>query len=338
MFNKRKKHENPTLPSPCGEGPGERSHMKITLINQFVLEKLPKTIHKRDYLAEKFSISKESAYRRLKGEVPFSFEEVVAMTLDFNFSVDDIIQNIHESNAPRAIDKQKGQEKSFLNLLREYHRFFHSVSNSQELELTFSMDRIRLFFLLEYDNLFRWFYHKWMLRMKYFSIRQPFSNTVVPAEIQHIRKELKAIKGNLSQLSFISSKDLFFSIVHEIQYYHERRLLTDAEVLLLKEELKNLLNSLEYKMVHERGKGGNDFFLSELDVETDSIYALRDGLALSLYWLHSLKIQIVDKQRTCEEHIQWLKSIKETSALISRSNELLRMDFLETQRKTIDEL
>jgi hypothetical protein len=331
MFNKRKKHENPALPSPCGEGSGER-------YNKLILEKFPKTIQKRDYLAKKFSISKESAYRRLKGAVPFSFEEVVALTFDFDFSVDDIIQNIHESDVSWVNDEQKRPERSFLNLLHEYSGFFHSVSEAKEPEVTFSMNRIRLFFLLEYDNLFRWFYHRWMLRMKYFPVRQPFSNTVVPEEIQQLRKELKAMEGNLPHLTFIISKDLFFSLVREIQYYHNRRLLSNGEVLLLKEEMKHLLNSLEYKMVHEREKGGNDFFLSELEVETDSIYAVRNGLALSLYWLHSLKIQIVDKQHICEEHSRWLKSIKESSALISRSNELLRMEFLETQRKTIEEL
>jgi hypothetical protein len=51
---------------------------------------IPKSIKPRDYLMKKLSISKESAYRRMRNKVPFTFEEVVTISLDLGFSLDEI--------------------------------------------------------------------------------------------------------------------------------------------------------------------------------------------------------------------------------------------------------
>jgi hypothetical protein len=55
-----------------------------------VISKFPSRIKPRDYLMAKLSISRESAYRRIKGTVPFSFDEILQISQDLGFSLDEI--------------------------------------------------------------------------------------------------------------------------------------------------------------------------------------------------------------------------------------------------------
>ena len=53
-----------------------------------VLDKIPTTIKPVSYLMELLNLSRESAYRRLRGEISFSFEETAKLSTALDFSVD----------------------------------------------------------------------------------------------------------------------------------------------------------------------------------------------------------------------------------------------------------
>jgi hypothetical protein len=50
-----------------------------------ILDSIPKNIKPIEYLIKILDISKESAYRRLRGEIPFTFEEMSKLSLDLDF-------------------------------------------------------------------------------------------------------------------------------------------------------------------------------------------------------------------------------------------------------------
>jgi hypothetical protein len=303
---------------------------------RLILDKIPipRGISMRNYMMEKFALSKESAYRRLRGEIPFSFDEVASMSVDLGFSIDEIVEKATESN---IYDKSALFDggNGFLKMLQDYQHFIQSLVESP-IEILFSMNRLHLFFLIEYDSLFEWFYRKWMYLTEPVSVRQTVSTRVISENIQHIRQELiNQIKG-LGKIDFIIHKDFFLTPVNEIQYDYQRKLISKEEMLRMKEEMALLLKKLESKMADENDK--YDFYLSNLDVETNSICACHGQYFNSLFWLYPLKIVIINNYKLCREHIRWLKSIKESSALISHSNEMIRMDFFERQNKYVEQM
>ena len=66
-------------------------------LNKIVLTKIldimPENLKPVTLLMEVLDIGKESAYRRLRGEKPFSMEEIYKLSLVLNFSLDEIISN-----------------------------------------------------------------------------------------------------------------------------------------------------------------------------------------------------------------------------------------------------
>ena len=66
-------------------------------LNKIVLTKIldimPENLKPVTLLMDVLDIGKESAYRRLRGEKPFSMEEIYKLSLVLNFSLDEIISN-----------------------------------------------------------------------------------------------------------------------------------------------------------------------------------------------------------------------------------------------------
>ena len=67
------------------------------VINEIIRHSQGKT-NPVDYLMKMFSISKETAYRRIRNVIPFSIEEVVAIAEDLNLSIDQMIASKSSNN------------------------------------------------------------------------------------------------------------------------------------------------------------------------------------------------------------------------------------------------
>ena len=67
-------------------------------LNKIVLTKIldimPENLKPVTLLMEVLDIGKESAYRRLRGEKPFSMEEIYKLSLVLNFSLDEILERM----------------------------------------------------------------------------------------------------------------------------------------------------------------------------------------------------------------------------------------------------
>lgn len=55
-----------------------------------ILESIPEHISTVTYLMDFLDISQGAVYRRLKGEIPFSFDEIYKLSENLGFSVDEI--------------------------------------------------------------------------------------------------------------------------------------------------------------------------------------------------------------------------------------------------------
>jgi hypothetical protein len=320
--------------------------MEIIKKNEFltskILDNIPQSIKSINYLIDKLNISRESAYRRLRGDIPYSFEEITNLSLDLGFSVDEVIGM---SNGKRIFfdlqtDRSANPEESFLAMFVEYSKFVDIAKMAENVEIFISNNRINLFLLAKYDFLFKLYYYKWIHQTSCVSINKSFSEITVPEEIMSIRNEFLPKLINFTRANFIIDRDIFLTLVREIQYYYNRKLISDVEIILLKQELLELLNSMELLMqlgINENGSTYN-FYLSLLDVETNTINISYDNNMASLYWLYSANAVVIKNQEICFMHKKWLESLKKYSVLITQSNEILQAEFLNKQREYIENI
>jgi hypothetical protein len=231
-------------------------------------------------------------------------------------------------------------EKSFLNMLREYRDYLQSIGNSREDLLLVSMNSLNLFLLIEYDCLFKLFYYRWLHHFRNNSVRQSFSQLSVPEEVRIVQREIRNKIQAFRYVDFIIEKDLFLSLVREIQYFYNRKLISGEEMKRMKKELFHLLGWLESRM---QGGGKNaeseyNFYLSLLHVENNMICGAGEHNIVSLYWLYSGKILTTRDKWIGYMHRKWMEAQKKYSVLITGSNEMLQANFIDKQRELIENI
>jgi len=75
--------------------------MKNNLFHKKLMEEMNAKIPHKSQLVNKLAtllkIEREAVYRRLRGEIPFSFQEIATVAQEFSFSIDGIVDNSSEN-------------------------------------------------------------------------------------------------------------------------------------------------------------------------------------------------------------------------------------------------
>ena len=69
-----------------------KNYIVTNLIDE-MKERMPHGQNLANYLADTLCMGKESVYRRLRGEVAFTFDEIAMISCNFGISIDQIIGN-----------------------------------------------------------------------------------------------------------------------------------------------------------------------------------------------------------------------------------------------------
>jgi hypothetical protein len=312
--------------------------------NQILVEKIltniPQNIKPVGYLMEILDIGKESAYRRMRGEIPFTVNEVSKLSSSLGLSVDEIIGPHHSEREHSDLKNSSinNPDESFWIMLREYYNFIKNVNYAKEVEIHSSLNRISLGMYARFDLLFKFAYYKWIHQLNNVSLNLRLTDINLPIEIQSSQQKLKNELKHVRNCNYILSRNLLLPIAREIQYYHHRKLLTDEEVMQLKDELLKLVHWLESLMQKGVDEAGYRYYiyLSLLEVEVNSAYITYDGRNISQYWIYH--VSSVNNQEACYMHKKWLDALKKHSILITRSNEMLQASFLNKQYEYIESL
>jgi hypothetical protein len=315
---------------------------QIELLTSKILEGVPENIKPIEYLIDTLSIGKESAYRRMRGEIPFTFDEIAVLSLKLGFSVDEIIgKNVEERFFfDLQVNRSSRSEESFMAMLEEYCKFIDFISNPETADVLVAVNRLSLFLLIEYDSLFKLYYYNWVHQTHNFSLSNLYSDTVIPYEIMELRKKFINKKKSISNINFILDRDIFLNVTREIQYYYNRKLISDEEVTTLKKDLINLLKNVEQLMQRGVSPSGSsyNFYLSLLGVETNTNCATYGDNIASLYWLYPINALVIFNQEICYMQKKWLEALKKFSVLITLSNEILQAEYIAKQEKYIEDI
>lgn len=306
-----------------------------------ILDAIPSHLNPVEYLMEILNISRVSVYRRMNYKAPFTYDEVVKLSLKFGFSLDEII---YSNTSDRAIFVFQGSKNIdfpifFLNVLKEYHDSIEKQNNAAHRKATVAMNHVWLIYALGHDNIFKFFYYKYMLESSPSYYNYQYKNIVIPDLIIEERKKICNQLKNLSNTTFIIDKLVYFNTIKDIQYYYKRKLISKEELLVIKDDLEQIIDYAEKQIINGTYIGiTHYFFLSYLNIYTNSMYIEYDDKFESYFYEHSIRPFRSSNPHVCEMHKKWLESLKKDSALISISNGALQAEFLGKQRGYLQSL
>ncbi|MDR0866374.1 MAG: hypothetical protein LBO74_15805 [Candidatus Symbiothrix sp.] len=308
-----------------------------------ILNYIPKNIKAVSYLMDLLGLSRESVYRRMRGEIPFSLDELAKLSIALNFSIDEIIGGARKRERvffDLSSIESTDSVKSFYSMLEKFANHIDGVFISDTMETIMAMNRFHPTFLTSFDNLFRFTYYKWLHQNHEVSLKQYFSDIVISPELNALKDSIRLSLEKVCNSILILDPNVFLSLTKDIQYYHQRKLINDDELIILKKELCHLIDS--YERIAKTGVFNTNIriylYLSPLFINTNMGYTCLENTSQSIFWLFTINPVIVSNRDICELQKRWLNSMKRQSICITQSNEIMQAEFFDKQYEYVNEI
>ena len=284
-----------------------KNYIVKELINE-MKERIPPGQNLANYLTDTLYMGKEAVYRRLRGEVAFTFDEIAVISHNLGISIDQIIGN-HLSNRVTFdvnLLHSPNLYESYHEIVERYLRIFNSMKGDSATEVYSATNTIPFTFYSAYEYLSKFRLCRWIYQNGKVKTPNSLSDMHVPDKIVASHKKL------------ISTPD----------------------VMYLKNELQQLLIDLEHLSVKGEYSNGHELYiyLSNIDFEATYTYVANKDYQISLFRVYSINSMDSQSPQICEIQKNWIQSLRRHSTLISGSGEAQRIAFIEKQRSIIETL
>ncbi|SHF02927.1 BetR domain-containing protein [Dysgonomonas macrotermitis] len=306
---------------------------------------IPENVSPVHILTELLNLSKESVYRRLRGQIPFTFIEIIEISRHFGFSVEEII-NQKYCNLEKGFEKDnqsEWQDSDITNcqLFSGNIELYKNLQKAQKSNSFIVSTRIPVFFTMSFNRITTFYLYKMTHQLKDVPFDFYFSDFEVIEETASLRQQFIYHYNRIKNLTILIDKNCFQNVINEINYFYERNLLSAEDRALLKEELFLVLDLVE----QVARKGYNDYntkvdlFVSSLGVEANYAYYQFDNNTLSYCWTYGFNNLTVNNDgNTTRIYRKWFDSLKKYSTYITRCNHKQSSEFVKFQRDTIESM
>ncbi len=319
--------------------------MKNAVVNELIStmrEITPKEGNLANVLMDILCMSKEAIYRRLRGEVAFTFSEVAIIASQLGISLDKIIGNSMSGGAMFDLNVLNPTDPmdNYYDILMRYQKLFRYVKTDATTEVVTASNTIPYTFYAPYEHLSKFRIGRWLYQNERLRTPVSLSDIVLPEKLIKVQKELLEDLRLVKRTCFILDENIFGSFVKEIRYFSELGLVSTSDVQNLKKELYQLLRELE--LLSEKGSfhNGNalSVYLSNVNFEATYSYVEKSGFQICFLRVYSINSMDSRDDKICDYQRKWINSLKRHSTLISQSGEIQRMMFFNEQRKIVDTL
>jgi len=321
--------------------------MKKDDLHRYLLQALNKKIPEQTELIETLMeilfMEKGAIYRRLRGEVPFTFFEVVniAEKLDIslnNFIYTDSVQVNHfELNIVEYTDMNEMDYKQWEN----YVSLIHSAKNDPQSELAESSNVLPITIYAKFDSLAKYYLFKYHYLLHESEGRVSFSDIVVPERLQQIYRSYFNEAKNFSNTIYIWDYLIFQYLATDIRFFFDIKLISNDDIREIKKDLLALLDYIEeiamYGCFKETGNAVS-FYISDINFDADYSYVQINNFYMTHVRTFILNSVASTDHSSFRKIKGWIHSLKKSSTLISQSGATYRTDFFEKQRRIISEM
>lgn len=313
------------------------------IIINTIVKSIPPPLKPVDYLMDVLDIGKESAYRRLRGKMSFSIEELIALSHDLGFSIDELV-GLRDDSSRVAVDLKSGQDptEAFITNLKNYQKDVEARVKSEGSSTILALNYLPTVFSVYYKDLFKFSYYSWLHHKNSGLSKLRYSDVELSPELERLRSSLDINTRKVKSTTFILDPNVFLAPLNKVRYFYKLKLINDDELSIIKTDFHRIVDFAE-KLVRT---GGSDaapgtkyyFYLSDVNVDVNSSYSIWNNTPVSSFNFYFFNRIVIHNPEMCEAHREWLESLKKYSTLITQSNEIAQAEYFEQQRKYIEEV
>ena len=294
-------------------------------------------------LMDVLNIGREAAYRRMRGEVRFTFGEASALSAHLRFSLDGVMGSSVGGNAlfSLAFTEFDASLDLYNGILGQNIRFFREIASDPTTVFASAVNSIPAEYYLKYENLTRFKLFKSLYQHEMGDVSVPtFEELKLSPSLRRNALEYVQSVQLVAQSHVIFDESVFTHWVNAIRAFRAMHLISDQSVALLKKELSELIRDFEKMAAEGEYENGNkvNFYLSEVDLEASYAYISSErykvaGIALfSLNSMHTFDPMMYEYVR------RWVRNQRRFASLISGTGELSRIHHFKRQREILGRL
>lgn len=322
--------------------------MKGNNLNNKLLDTLRERFPQKSVLANELSdtlfMEKESVYRRLRGEVPFTLDETETLAIKLGISIDSLIGSNNSQFNPLAQklpnSKQTREEANF-EVLINYVEKIKEISQQHNSEHVQALNYIPLGLCLQYPLIAKFLIYRFLHLYQNNGFLRPFKehklSTKIEDEIQRMDYYLK----NINYTAYIWDPSIITNFVDNINYFTSINLINPDETAGLKKELFRYLDDLEgYAINGKFPKTDNKFslYIPGVHIGFTHAYLRSESIYMSIFMTFVLQTVTSFDKNICLEVINRIHCLQKLSTLISYVGEKERIDFFTKQREIVSSL
>ena len=307
-----------------------------------IRERLPGKANMANYLSEILILGRESVYRRLRGEIPFTFDEIVRLSLHLGFSLDNIVGSKKSENALFNIHMLQNSDYNdiYMNKMLEYGRLFREMGDMPNAQARIAANTLPYFLHIPYKNLSRFRIYKWLYQNQKVGPHEMFADFSLSEQILQTHETFYADTQEINDITLIMDDNVFWSAAKDVAYFQKRGLLTVEDSRLLQSELLDMIDRMEQMATTGVNASGATVHLYACAVDLEASYLHFEYGENQFSQVRIFALSAIDSfnEGLCHIQKQWIESLKRYSVLISESGEMQRFEYLNKQREYIHKI
>jgi transcriptional regulator with XRE-family HTH domain len=312
-----------------------------TRLLEQVRNRLPEHITLADELAELLSISRDSAYRRIRGETVLSLDEAKKLYDRYGVSIDDLFS----SDSNMALFYHRA-----LSVTYTLDQWLDSVSKNLEVmdklqepnkEMLFAAKEIPIFHFFRQDGLssFKMFFWlKCIVKHPKYA-QKLYEPDVVPRELIALGRRVWELYARIPRTE-IWTDEAVNDTLKQIGFFHDCGYFADVKYArMMCEELIQLNNTIKEEAAEGRTTDGNTYKLYENEILiADNTVLARMGPKRAVYInYNSLNLLTTLQDSFCIKTDAYLDNLIKNSILISATAAKERSKFFSRMNERIAE-
>jgi hypothetical protein len=311
--------------------------IQSAFLNQ-IKEKLAPNLSFADEVAELLHISRDSAYRRIRGETILSLDEAQTLCNHFGISIDQLFSKSSEmvSFHRLVVDFH---ENNLLKWVGSIIRNLEFISSFKQNEMIFCAKDIPAFHYFRLPDLAAFKHFFWMKTLiDYPEYKdRKFKPGVVPKELVTGSEKIWNMYSSLSSTE-IWNEQAIYCTLRQIEFYYECRFFESPDVAQhLCDQLIKLVDLVQAEAAVGKKSGGGVFNLynNEILIADNTVFAKMDSKRCVFVNQNTLTILRTFQEPFCEQTEAYLLNLIEKSILISKTGERERNRFFNAMRERI---
>ena len=304
--------------------------------------KIPQKAALVNTIADLLVIDKDAVYRRLRGDVNFSFIEMASIAVKLGISIDSIVGIATMENKPMHMTMAKhiNPTDSDYKMFDNYVYLLSSIKDRHDTLLLESTNTLQNAFYYDYDNITRLYMFSWYLGNND-GTDTPYHKVTIPEQMRDLQKKVSEYTRHIKNTQYVWDRRMFERIVENVKYWVKLRYIKEEDIPPLKNDFFEMLNYLEKLAARGRyEETGNEIsiYLSDLLLETSYSTLKSQNLYLSQFKTFFLNANSSLDEDIYDKVSKWIYGLQRKATLISVSGEKIRTAFFNTQREILNTL